>query len=300
MGSILTAFSGNPLDRGDDIRDDPTILTERLMRSDSRILLYFEGAVFTFEDNGELLWLFADEVNPATFITVIYLGAMDDKFYYAAEIASPVDLPGKFRDPRSLATKLNAPHDDKGMLGIVAQSKSMLDWHKSHKHCAKCGSESIISKAGYERKCPACEALHYPRTDPVVIMLGLQDGKALVGRGYHYPEGIYSSLAGFMEPGEAIEEAVRREMFEETSVIVGDVRYVASQPWPYPSSIMIGCHADIISGTATADKKEVEEIRWITKDEARLAIAGDNSAGFLLPSSYAIANQLIRSWLEKE
>lgn len=299
MSATLTAFSGNPLDRGDAIRDDPAILTERLLRSDSRILLYHEGAVFTFEDSGELLWLFADEVNVATFLTTIYLGSMDDKFYYAAEIENIPDLPGKFRDPRGLATKLNAPMDDKGMLGIVAQVKSMLDWHKSHKHCAKCGTESVIGKAGYERKCPACDALHYPRTDPVVIMLGIKGDKALVGRGYHYPEGIFSALAGFMEPGETIEEAVRREMFEETSVKVGAVHYIASQPWPYPSSIMIGCHAEIIDGTAAADEKEVAEVKWITKDEARLAIAGDDSEGFLLPSSYAIANQLIKTWVEE-
>lgn len=297
MSAILTAFSGNPLDRGDTIRDDPSLLKERLLRDDSRILLYCEDAVFTFEDTGELLWLFPDEVNSTTFITTIYLGSMDDKYYYAAEIATPPDLPGKFRDPRSLAAKLNAPHDDKGMLGIVAQTKSMLGWHKSHKYCAKCGTETNLGKGGYERKCPACEAVHYPRTDPVVIMLGTQGDKALVGRGYHYPEGIFSALAGFMEPGESIEEAVRREMFEETSVIVGDVHYIASQPWPYPSSIMIGCHAEIIDGTAAADEKEVEEIRWITKDEARLAISGDAQADFSLPSSYAIANQLIRAWV---
>ena len=130
-------------------------------------------------------------------------------------------------------------------------------------------------------------------------MLGIRGDKALVGRGYHYPEGIFSALAGFMEPGESIEEAVRREMFEETSVIVGDVHYIASQPWPYPSSIMIGCHAEIIDGTAAPDEKEVEEIRWITKDEARLAIAGDDNADFSLPSPYAIANQLIRAWVEE-
>lgn len=299
MRAILTAFSGNPLDRGDDIRDDPTLLTERLMRDDSRILLYYEGAVFTFEDTGELLWLFADEINPTTFTTLIYLGTMGSKFYYAAEIEKPIDLPGTFRDPRSLALKLNAPYSDKGMLGIVAQTKSMLDWHRSHKHCAKCGAETVLSKAGYERKCPACDAMHYPRTDPVVIMLGIQGDKALVGRGYHYPEGVYSSLAGFMEPGESMEEAVRREMFEETSVIVGDVRYIASQPWPYPSSLMIGCHAEIIGGTAVADEKEVEAIRWITKDEARLALSGDDSAGFIIPTPYAIANQLIKSWVEE-
>ena len=299
MSKILTAFSSNPLDRGDDIRDDPTLLKERLLRNDSRILLYCEGEVFTFEDTAELLWLFADEINRDTFITTIYLGAMDDKYYYAAEITNPPDLPGKFRDPRGLATKLNAPLDDKGMLGIVAQAKSMLDWHKSHQFCAKCGEETYLNKGGYERKCPACEATHYPRTDPVVIMLGTQGDKALVGRGYHYPEGIFSALAGFMEPGESIEEAVRREMFEETSVIVGGVKYIASQPWPYPSSIMIGCHAEITGGTAAADEKEVAEIKWITKDEARLAISGDDKADFSLPSPYAIANQLIRVWAEE-
>ncbi len=275
MSAILTAFSGNPLDRGDAIRDDPTLLKERLLRDDSRILLYCEGEVFTFEDTGELLWLFADETNPATFINTIYLGTMDDKFYYAAEIASPPDLPGLFREPRELAIKLNAPDGDNGMMGIVAQAKSMLDWHKSHKHCAKCGAESAISKAGYERKCPACEAQHYPRTDPVVIMLGIKGDKALLGRGYHYPETVFSALAGFMEPGETIEEAVRREMFEETSVRIGDVQYIASQPWPFTSNLMIGCFADIISGTAKADEKEVEALIWITKDEARAVLAGE-------------------------
>ena len=299
MSAILTAFAGNPLDRGDDIRDDPLLLTERLARNDSRILLYFEGGIFSVESSGKLLWLFFDEVNPDSFLNVIYLGSMNDKFYYAAEVKSAPNLPGKFRDPRNLAYKLNAPHSDDGELGIVAQSKSMLDWHKNHKHCAKCGCETAISKAGYERKCPSCEALHYPRTDPVVIMLAIKGEKALVGRSYHYTDGVFSALAGFVEPGETVEEAVRRELFEETTVKVGAVRYIASQPWPYPSSLMIGCHAEITGGTAQADLKEVAEVKWVTKEEARLALSGNDSGGFLLPSPYAIANQLIRSWVEE-
>lgn len=298
MSAILTAFSGNPLDRGDDIRDDPTILTDRLLRDDSRILLYFDGGVFTHGDTGELLWLFRDEVDRSTFTTLIYLGTMDDKFYYAAEIENPVDLPGIFLGARELAIKLNAPNDDGGMMGIVAQAKSMLDWHKSHRYCAKCGTENVIGKAGYERKCPDCEATHYPRTDPVVIMLGTQGDKALLGRGYHYPEGMYSALAGFMEPGETIEEAVRREMFEETSVRVGDVHYIASQPWPFTSNLMIGCHAEITGGTAKADEKEVASVRWVTKDEARAVLDGDDSFGFFLPPEVAIAHTIIRTWVE--
>ena len=189
--------------------------------------------------------------------------------------------------------KLGAGASD---LGIVAQAKSLLDWHARHGFCANCGAPTDIAKGGYQRDCPNCGARHFPRTDPVAIMLATFDDKVLLGRGPHLPPGFFSALAGFVEPGETIEEAVRRELWEEAGVATSKVTYVASQPWPWPSSLMIGCFAQADSLDCKPDGVEIDDVRWL--DRAALEIAlEDGDPEIAVPPDIAIAHQLIQTWI---
>ncbi|WP_262692075.1 NAD(+) diphosphatase [Kordiimonas aestuarii] len=301
--NITTAFSGNPLDRADLLRGNNTILTEWADRDDARFVLFAGDKVLT-DDFGDILWLTASKCRFLPLGTRIFLGLDGDAPRYAASLEGTDDefggmfAPAKFREGRAVALKLGHAHPT---LGIVAQAKSMLSWHKSHRFCAKCGEETELVKAGYERKCPACEASHFPRTDPVVIMLafpeGSNDEKALLGRGHHLPTGFYSALAGFMEPGETIEEAVARELEEEAGLRTTRVEYKASQPWPWPSTLMIGCFAWVDGEEITIDETEIDDARWVTKDEARRALK-DEMPDFFLPPFVAIARDLIDDWLK--
>ena len=179
---------------------------------------------------------------------------------------------------------------------IFGTAISLIGWHGVHPFCARCGHATALFRGGWGRKCGNCGTEHFPRTDPVVIMVAEHDGRALLGRNAGWPEGRYSALAGFLEPGESIEEAVRREIFEETGVPTGAVRYVASQPWPFGGSqLMMGCIADALDDAITLDPKELSDAIWATKDEVRAALAG-KTARFLAPPPFAIAHTLLRAW----
>ena len=172
----------------------------------------------------------------------------------------------------------------------------MIDWHQRHGFCARCGSPTTMAEAGYKRVCPNCNAEHFPRTDPVVIMLATHGDACLVGRGKQFPRGMFSALAGFIEPGETIEEAVRRELMEEAGLKVGRVTYHTTQPWPFPSSLMLGCHAQALSRDFQIDGQEIEAARWLSKDEARARLAHKIEDEIKLPATIAIAHHLIRDW----
>ena len=179
---------------------------------------------------------------------------------------------------------------------IAAMAKALMEWHRSHRFCAACGEPSQPSHAGWQRSCPVCAAQHFPRTDPVVIMLITRDNSLLIGRNAAWPEGMFSLLAGFIEPGETIEAAVRREVFEEAGVRVGAVSYLASQPWPFPASLMIGCRGEATSDEITIDPAELEAARWISREEMARAMAGVHPD--IRPSRRgAIAQFLIANWL---
>ncbi|MCB5174007.1 NAD(+) diphosphatase [Microvirga lenta] len=197
-------------------------------------------------------------------------------------------------DLRSIAVRGLVPAEE---LGLLAMAKSMLDWHNRHRFCANCGAPTQAAQAGFRRDCAACGAQHFPRTDPVVIMLVSRGDKCLLGRQARFPEKMYSCLAGFLEPGETIEAAVRRETFEEAGIRVGEVRYLASQPWPFPSSIMIGCVGEALTDEIDIDKDELEDARWFTKDDIRRMLDGTHE-DFAAPSPIAIANHLIREWVK--
>ena len=200
---------------------------------------------------------------------------------------------GVFENLRALAMVGDMPPTE---LAILAQAKGLLEWHASHGFCSKCGAQSVIAEGGYKRSCPACGADHFPRTDPVVIMLPYLGDKCLLGRQAGWPETLFSALAGFMEPGETIEEAVARETMEEAGVAITSVHYHSTQPWPFPSSLMIGCLAEAENDKMSVDEKELAEARWFSVAEIKDAFNG--TAGFDIPPSLAIAHHLIKAFVE--
>jgi NAD+ diphosphatase len=198
-------------------------------------------------------------------------------------------------DLRSIAVQgLVAPHE----LGILAEAKALLFWHSRHRFCPNCGTPTALACAGFRRDCGHCGAQHFPRTDPVSIMLIHRGERCLLGRQARFVPNSYSCLAGFIEPGETIEDAVRRETFEESGIRVGAVRYAASQPWPFPSNLMIGCTGEALTEEITLDRDELEDGRWFSRDEVRLMLAREHPDGLITPPPMAIAHFLMRSWVE--
>ncbi|MCV2872198.1 NAD(+) diphosphatase [Defluviimonas sp. WL0050] len=179
---------------------------------------------------------------------------------------------------------------------LVATAKAILGWHRSHRFCSACGQPSAVADGGWQRRCATCGTFHFPRTDPVVIMLITRGNKTLLGRSPGWPEGMYSCLAGFVEPGESLEAAVRREVAEETGVRVGPVRYLASQPWPYPSSLMIGCTGEAVTDEITVDPHEIEDAIWVSREDVALALSGEHPT-IRRPRNGAIAGFLLANWV---
>ncbi|MGJ3263316.1 MAG: NAD(+) diphosphatase [Salinarimonas sp.] len=227
----------------------------------------------------------------------VYLGTLDGRAVLAT--AAPADAleaiatrPGvEPHDLRGLATRGLVPERE---IGLLAQAKSLLSWHGRHGFCANCGAPTRVSASGYRRDCEACGAQHFPRTDPVVIMLITHGDSCLLGRQARFPSGNYSCLAGFLEPGETVENAVRRETFEEAGVRVGAVSYALSQPWPFPSSLMLGCVGEALGDALTIDREELEDARWFTRAEVRLMLDGAHPDGLRVPPPVAIAHHLVR------
>ncbi len=197
-----------------------------------------------------------------------------------------------FYEVRSVMAQL--PRDD---AELVVAAKGLFGWHLSHPRCAKCGAKTEVAEAGWQRNCPDCDAVHFPRTDPVVIMLITHGNKVLLGRSPQWPEKMYSLLAGFMEPGETVEAAVRREVMEETAVTVGKVSYLTSQPWPFPASLMIGCYGVAETLDITLDENELEDALWLSKEQLVDVLCGNSDE--ILPSrNGSIAQFLIENWLK--
>jgi len=183
-------------------------------------------------------------------------------------------------------------------LAMLGQAKAILGWHARHGFCANCGAATRLAAAGWRRECDVCKTQHFPRTDPVVIMLALDGERCLLGRQSRWPKGMYSCLAGFVEPGETIEEAVRREIREESGIACGEIAYLASQPWPFPSSLMIGCFARAASREIAVDGEELEDARWFTRDEVMAMFEKRHPEGLTAPMPMAIAHHILRVWAE--
>jgi NAD+ diphosphatase len=184
-------------------------------------------------------------------------------------------------------------------LAPLAEAKALMHWHARHRFCSNCGHATNFVEGGWRRDCPQCKFQHLPRTDPVAIMLAVRGDHCLLGRQSRFLPGMWSCLAGFVEPGETIEEAARREILEEAGIRCGRVRYFASQPWPFPSSLMIGCHADAISHEIVVDRNELEDARWVSRGEAAAMLTRTHPEGLCTPAPFAIAYHIIRAWLEK-
>ncbi|SDQ89444.1 NAD+ diphosphatase [Rhizobiales bacterium GAS191] len=213
------------------------------------------------------------------------------------ERAEPLKQAGNFAiDLRSIAVQglVAAPE-----LGLLAEAKALMNWHQRHRFCANCGTPSLVSVSGFRRDCPSCKTQHFPRTDPVAIMLPVRGEYCLLGRSARFASRVYSALAGFIEHGETLEAAVRREIKEESGIICGRVTYLASQPWPFPMSLMIGCHAQALSEEIVIDPEEIEDARWFTKAEAVSMLAGAHPEGLACPPPIAIAHWLIRAFVEQ-
>jgi len=200
-------------------------------------------------------------------------------------------------DLRSIAIQGLVTADD---LPPLAEAKALLNWHLRHRFCPNCGAPTEVVQAGWRRDCPACKAQHFPRTDPVVIMLAVDGDRCVLGRSGRFAPTMWSCLAGFVEPGESFEDAVRREIREEVGIICGRVDYFASQPWPFPTSLMIGCHAEATSHNIVVDREELEDARWFHRDEALAMLQRRHPDGLTTPPSVAIAYHIIRAWVEGE
>jgi NAD+ diphosphatase len=182
----------------------------------------------------------------------------------------------------------------------LAEAKAMLHWHARHRFCANCGAPTDMVDAGWKRACPSCKVEHFPRTDPVVIMLAVRGDKGLLGRSGRFASSMWSCLAGFVEPGESVEDAVRRETMEEAGVKCGRVRYLFTQPWPFPMSLMIGCHAEALNDDLTIDTNELVGARWFSKDECAAMLMRKHPEGLTCPPHVAIAHHIIRDWVESD
>jgi NAD+ diphosphatase len=288
----MLSFTGNPLDRASIERADPLWVQAQRQREDALFLPVWQAKILLRQDR--VAFLGRTELPGDPFC--VFLGLYDGKPWFALGLpdseAAPLQDLGEFREMRAAAFVLPAADT-----AIAGQAKALIDWHKRHGFCPNCGAKTEIADGGYRRLCPHCGAEHFPRTDPVVIMLPVLGEECLVGRNKRFPQGFYSAFAGFLEPGETMEEAVKRELKEEADVKVGAVRYHASQPWPFPSSLMLGCYADALSKDFQIDGKEIEDARWMTRTEMRARLAGKVEDGIQIPAAIAIARKLIADWV---
>ena len=285
----MLSFTGSRLDRADHVRADP----ERLagyMNWKARVLA-LDGLIPALDDSNRLVWgTLADVPEDAE---LCFLGLDEGKACFAA-VPPRGDATPRMANPQLWSLMATLPPDD---LALYGGARSLTDWHARHRFCAQCGGDTKLAKGGWQRNCTACEASHSPRTDPVTIMLVEHEGRLMLGRGLGWPEGRFSALAGFVEPGESIEEAVAREVLEEAGVRVRDVTYVASQPWPFPSQLMIGCHSHTDSDELTIDETEMAEVEFFTRAQVQAAMAGDGP--FVAPPPHAIAHHLMQWWIEQ-
>jgi NAD+ diphosphatase len=277
-------FSGPGLDRADPLRAQPERIAEFARDPAARMLAWDNGAP-AVDEQGDLVWRAMDPDDAPLFIG---LDGDRPRFSGIPDGSVPVDTRAHFWLLGQLGPR-DAP--------LFAAALSLANWHRRHRFCSVCGEASAPVRGGWSRRCGSCGGEHFPRVDPVVIMLAEHDGRLLLGRQPQYPAGRYSALAGFVEVGETIEAAVARELHEEAGIRVADVTYVASQPWPFPSSLMIGCTAMALDDALVIDTTELDDARWFTRDEVTAALAKAPDASFQAPPRFAIARTLLEHWL---
>lgn len=287
---MTLSFTGNALDRASYHRSDPAWLAAR--KSEGLFLPFWQNRPFLHQDRAKFLAGRAEWDDHLC----VFLGLDGGQPLFAIDLpdeTEPLLGDGAFTEMRAAAFILPARDT-----AVAGQAKALLDWHRRHGFCPNCGHATQVQDGGYRRLCPGCKAEHFPRTDPVVIMLPLLGDRCLIGRNQRFPPGLYSAFAGFVESGESMEEAVRRELMEEVNLRAGAVRYHASQPWPFPSSLMLGCYAEAQSEDFRIDGNEIEDARWLSKADVRARLAHEIDDELKLPVTIAIAHHLIRDWAQ--
>ena len=317
IGPFGFAFAGAPLDRVSAKRDDAAFVADLRARPDARFALIARDMPILGRESREAFWSLslAENLGPAQLEILLGLDRDGAPHFVALLPDAAVELqadhsdgfldrrvlvlPGRPElepvDLRTIALQGLVAPETVAMLG---QAKAIAHWHARHSFCANCGAPSHVAAAGWRRECDACKAQHFPRTDPVVIMLCVDGERCLLGRQARFPKGMYSALAGFLEPGETIEEAVRREIHEESGIVCDEVRYVASQPWPFPASLMIGALARATTRDIVVDGDELEDARWFEREEVRAMFERRHSQGIAAPNPMAIAHHLLKFWLD--
>ncbi len=310
-------FANAPFDRAAHLRKDEEWLKKTIKADDTLFLPFYAGKILCI-DNGEpadaiipgikisktprkIAWLYNDEIPNFSHCQFIFLGEEKGKARFAVSIPTSINLESSLLadlvegDLRAISGGISAEDAH-----FASTSAAILNWHRKHGFCANCGEATQISEAGWKRECPACGTEHFPRVDPVAIMLAVKGDKCLMGRGAQWGERMYSCLAGFVEPGETMEQAAARELFEEAGVVAtNNAQYLFCQPWPFPSSLMIGMIVEVENEELTIDENELETARWFSKDEARQIMDG-NHPDVDAPADIAVAYHVLKAWVETE
>lgn len=302
---FVNFYAGSGLDRVSHVRRDEAWLLEQLQAPGTRVVpVWRSQSLMVMGDSPAAVYLNGESAAAfaAQGALVVFLGLLDDVAHFAVDL-SHHDRPlesdslrgrGEFVDLRTTGALL-----DRANGSLLAYARGLMYWHARHRFCGACGHPTRVGEAGHTRVCTnaGCGIPHFPRTDPAVIMLVTDGDRCLMGRQSAFPPGMYSTLAGFVEPGESLEEAVSREVFEETAIRTTDVRYHSSQPWPFPGSIMLGFHARALDTAITVNRSELEDARWFTRAELR---ASPENETFRMPRKVSIARQLVDHWINEE
>ncbi len=296
-------LGAEPVDRAAHHRTDPAWLETAFARDDALILMMQSGLPVVARD-GQLVWMGPEVSRLEAEIGRVFLGK--DK---AGAPIFAIDLDPGFQLEGSLIEGLGAFEDMRMAIAripalqanLISTARSLFEWHRTHRFCSRCGAPSESAEAGWKRVCPSCEAEHFPRTDPVAIMLAVRDDQCLLGRQAGWPAGFWSALAGFVEPGETVEQAASRELYEEAGIRSdpATAEYLFCQPWPFPSSLMVGLILQAENMDHRTEQDELEAARWITREEARQVLAGDHP-DIYCPPPFAVAHHILKAWAMRD
>lgn len=294
-------FANSPLARVNNEKDQRDFIAGALKDPASMLIPLWRGDPLIADGKAAFLSAAALPEFPKD-APVVLLGLKDGRAYFGVDVSgaarerqnAPFADIGEYVQIRAAAGGLS--RDD---AAIIGHARWLFEWNRKHRHCAVCGAKTEMQNGGAKRRCPACEAEHFPRSDPVAIVLAVHEDHCLLGRGPHFPPGFLSALAGYVEAAETPEEAAKREIFEEAGVTLTDIRYQFSQPWPFPSTLMMGFIADAKARVLDLDREEIEEARWISLEDIRALLAGEERGGVFLPPKFTIARQLVEKWAEE-
>jgi NAD+ diphosphatase len=297
-------LASQPINRAAHHRTDQAWLDAALKDDNVLVFLMRKGAPLINMSGENLIWLGPEFAQLGALEEYVFLGLdTAGNAIFAVNMNPAFKLEGSllqgagdFADMRAAASSLSLMEAN-----LAATARSLLEWHRSHRFCSKCGAESAPTEAGWKRTCPSCGAEHFPRTDPVAIMLAVKDDKCLLGRQASWPAGFWSALAGFVEPGETVEQAAARELEEEAGIKADPAKaeYLFCQPWPFPSSLMVGIILEAETMTVSVEQDELEAARWITREEARQVIAGTHP-DIYAPPPMAVAHHILKTWAERD